>query len=57
MPGITEEGNYRCLHLVLHLSSLCTFPDMEMVTEGLTKIAEAGEYSQERVRSLGKRGK
>lgn len=43
--------------MVLHLSSLCTSPNMEMVTEDLTKIAEAGEYRQERGRSLGKREK
>lgn len=33
--ALTEEGNYRCLHMVLHLSSLCTSPDMEMVTDSL----------------------
>lgn len=57
LPGIIEEGTYRCLYMVLHLSSLCTSPDMEMVTEDLTKIVEAGEYRQERGRSLGKREK
>lgn len=43
--------------MVLHLSYFCTYPDMEMVTEDLTEIAEAGEYRQERGRSLGKREK
>lgn len=53
LPGITEEGTYMCPYMVLHLSSLCKSPELEMATD-LTKITEAGEYRQEKGRSLGK---
>lgn len=43
--------------MVLQLIFLCTSPDIAMVIEDLTKIVEAGQYRQERGRSLGKREK
>lgn len=52
LPGITADGTYMCLYMVLHLSSLCKSPDMEMVTEDLIRLQESTGR-----RYLGKREK
>lgn len=37
-----EEGTYRCLRMVVQLSTLCTSPDMETVTKDLLTLWRQG---------------